>query len=190
MRFRKGSSSQKETFEGRHRSEHWYRDNTVYFLTTRCTDRIPAFATEQAKEIFWRQFNKYSVAHGFDVWVCTLVDNHYHAVGHLQNAAMLAPMLRKIHGSVSKLVNDLLLARALPFWSDYFDGCLRDETQYRRAYRYTLMQSVRHGICKDWRNYSHTHVHRSLEDGLAIALKRRAFLPTIPYQRYERGLPT
>jgi hypothetical protein len=38
--FKKGSSSQKEFFDGHRRREHWYRDNTVYFLTVRCTDRF------------------------------------------------------------------------------------------------------------------------------------------------------
>jgi hypothetical protein len=99
-------------------------------------------------------------------------------------------MLRKIHGSISKLVNDLLPTRVLPFWSDYFDGCLRDEMQYRRAYRYTLHQSVRHGVRGDWHEYAHTRVLKTMEDGLALASKRRAFLAHIPYKRYQPGLPT
>jgi REP element-mobilizing transposase RayT len=190
MTFRKGSSSQKKFFEGRHRREHWYRDNTVYFLTVRCNDGFPAFASDPAKEIFWHQFEKYAAAYNFDLWICTLLDNHYHAIGYLRYAANLPPMLRKIHGSISKLVNDLLPTRVLPFWSDYFDGCLRDEMQYRRAYRYTLHQSVRHGVRGDWHEYAHTRVLKTMEDGLALASKRRAFLAHIPYKRYQPGLPT
>lgn len=57
-------------------------------------------------------------------------------------------MMRKLHGSVAKLVNDILPERRAPFWrtnghSDDFDGCLRDETQCRRAYRYTLLERLR-----------------------------------------------
>ena len=100
-------------------------------------------------------------------------------------------MMRKIHGSVAKLVNDLLPERRVPFWwdrrdADYFDGCIRDEVQYRRAYRYILTQSVRHGICRDWRQYPHTHVDVELEVGLRRALELRAFLPGVPYKRYMR----
>ena len=62
-------------------------------------------------------------------------------------------MIRGFHGSVAKLVNDQLPQRLLPFWVDaghqnYFDGCIRDELQCRRAYRYVLTQSQRHGVCK------------------------------------------
>jgi REP element-mobilizing transposase RayT len=77
--FTKGSSSGKEYFKGRHRLEHWYRDNTVYFLTVRCMNRFPAFASEEAKAVFHRQFDKYASEHDFEPWIYTLVDNHYHA---------------------------------------------------------------------------------------------------------------
>jgi REP element-mobilizing transposase RayT len=192
MSFQKGSSSQKEYFNGHHRLEHWYRDNAVYFLTVRCTNRFPAFASETAKEIFWQQFNRYTTQYHFNVLICTLVDNHYHAIGYLPHGLDLAPMLRKIHGSISKLVNDSLPTRLLPFWSDYFDGCLRDEKQYRLAYRYTLRQSERHKIVRDYRTYPHTRVRMALEDGLTFARARRAFLPDVPYKRYDQkpGPPT
>jgi REP element-mobilizing transposase RayT len=185
--FKKGSSAKKEFYNGRHRREHWYRDNTVYFLTVRCTDRFPAFASEEAKTIFWRQFTKYTSEHHFDVWICTLLDNHYHAIGYLPHGPDLAPMIRKIHGSVAKLVNDILPTRLTPFWADYFDGCLRDENQFRRAYCYTLLQSRRHGICRDYRQYLHTRMGLTLEGGLAIAQSRRVFLRDVPYKRYEKA---
>ena len=182
---RKGSSSRHEFSDGKHRLEHWYRDNTVYFLTVRCTNKFHAFASDAAKQIFWRQFDRYTNEHHFNISVCTLMDNHYHALGYLPLESDLATMIRKIHGSVAKLVNDLLPNRLLPFWAEYFDGCLRDEKQYRRAFRYTLSQSVRHGICRDWREYKHTRVRVNLDEGLAQAIRMKVFLPTVPYQRYQ-----
>lgn len=126
-------------------------------------------------------------------WVATLLDNHYHTLGYLREGKQLGQMMRKLHGSVAKLVNDLLPERRVPFWwdkrdSDYFDGCIRDDLQCRRAYRYTLTQSVRHGICNDWRRYPHTRVSLELERGLRRALELRAFLPHVPYKRYEKRM--
>jgi REP element-mobilizing transposase RayT len=184
--FKKGSSAKKEYYNGHHRREHWYRDNTVYFLTVRCTGRFPAFASKEAKAIFWRQFTKYTHEHHFDVWICTLMNNHYHAVGYLRSGADLSPMIRKIHGSVARLVNDVLPTRLVPFWADYFDGCLRDENQYRRAYRYTQLQAQRHGICRDYMQYADTHMDVSLSEGLSLAQRRGVFLRNVPYKRYEK----
>jgi hypothetical protein len=67
-----------------------------------------------------------------------------------------------------------------------FDGCIRDEKQCRRAYRYTLTQSVRHGLCADWREYRHTRVNVDLEAGVRRALELHAFLEGVPYKRYQR----
>ena len=55
-RFRISTPCRREFTKGRHRFEHWYRDNTVYFINARCRDRFPAFASEEAKAVFWNRF--------------------------------------------------------------------------------------------------------------------------------------
>jgi hypothetical protein len=195
-RFRKSSHSREEFRDGRHRFEHWYRDNQVYFITARCRDGFPAFASERAKAVFWDRFEHYTALHQFQPWVTTLLDNHYHVVGYCTVGDELGEMMRKIHGSVAKLVNDCLPERRVPFWRDAgsqkddFDGCLRDDVQYRRSYRYTLAQSERHGICADYRTYPHTRVRVSLEEGLDRAATFKAFMTGVPYARYERHTRT
>jgi hypothetical protein len=190
-RLHKSSSSALETYRGQHRYEHWYLDNQVYFITARCRDRYPAFASEQAKSIFWDRFDHYTAEFGFTPWVTSLLDNHYHTLGYLRIGKNLGPMMQRVHGSVAKLVNDLLTERRVPFWReaghrDYFDGCIRDEKQCRRAYKYTLTQSVRHGIVNDRRDYANTHMAIELERGLKRALELTAFLEHVPYKRYQK----
>lgn len=178
------------TYQGRHRFEHWYRDNQVYFLTARCRDRYPAFASDRAKSIFWRQFDRYTAEFGFTPWVTSLLDNHYHSLGYLRIGQKLPTMMHRIHGSVAKLVNDLLPIRRRPFWRDgrhrnYFDGCLRSEKQGRLTYRYVLTQSVWHGVCGDHRQYPHTRIRVELEPAIRRALEVGAFLEGVPYKRYQ-----
>ena len=141
--------------------EHWYRDNSIYFLTARCRDKFAAFDWEEAKAIFWDRFDYWTNEFGFVPCATTLMNNRYHTLGYLSRGENLGVMMQRIHGSVAKLVNDLHPPRHLPFWReagrrDYFDGCIRDEMQCRRAYRYLLRQSVRARICKDWHDYPHT----------------------------------
>jgi hypothetical protein len=186
------SHTHRELHEGEHRFEHWYVDNQVYFITARCRDRYHAFESDEAKAVFWDRFYHYTGLHGFFPWVTTVVDNHYHSLGYLKFGKELGQMMRKLHGSVAKLVNDLLPERRRPFWReaggrDYFDGCLRDETQCRRAYRYTLTQCRRHGICADWHDYPHTRVDIELERGVRRATELEAFLYGVPYPRYFKG---
>lgn len=129
--------------------------------------------------------------YGFVPWVTSLVDNHYHTLGYLREGKHLPDMMRRFHGAVAKLVNDTLDARHLPFWREawgkqYFDGCIRDELQARRAYRYTMTQSVRHGLARDWTTYTHTRVNVELERAIRRAHELNAFLEDVPYRRYQR----
>jgi REP element-mobilizing transposase RayT len=189
--FRIRPRSTNEYFEGQHRFEHWYRDNTMYFITARCRDKYHASMSEEAKSVFWDRFYHWSAEFGFTPCITTLMSNHYHTLGYMRKGDDLGRMMQRIHGSVAKLVNDLLPERRLPFWReagrrDYFDGCLRDELQCRRAYRYTLLQSVRHGICVDYQDYPHTHVRVELEATVKRALEINAFMEGVGYKRYQR----
>ena len=191
---RKSGQGRREWFQGKHKFEHWYRDHTVYFITARCRDQRPCFAGAQARAVFWNRFLHYAAKHAFEPWVTTLMNNHYHTLGFLHRGQEPGEMMRKIHGSVAKLVNDTRAVRCVPFWNDrrhrdYFDGCIRNEKQYRRAYRYTVLQSVRAGLVKDWRAYPDTRVAVGLEDGLQRAVARDGFLTGVPYARYEGRKP-
>jgi hypothetical protein len=191
---RKGSHNRHEFFGKQHRFEHWYRDNTIYFITARCRHRTAAFATEVCQSIFWDRFNHYTSEFGFTPILTSLLDNHYHSMGHLRIGTNLGLLMQKLHGSVTKLVNDQLPDRLTPFWTDsghqnYFDGGIRDATQFRRAYGYTLTQCRRHGICADPVDYPHTRVCVNLDRALKRALAINAFLENIPYKRYTRRRP-
>jgi REP element-mobilizing transposase RayT len=189
MYFRTSSLSSGEFHDGRHRFEHWYRDNTVYFITARCRERKPAFASEEAKAVFWDRFSHWMSHFGFVPWVTTVVDNHYHTLGYLRVGANLGKMMQRAHGSIAKLVNDLLPERLTPFWYDsgkqgYFDGCIRNEKQARLSFRYVCIQSERHRLSKDWRTYPHTRVNVDIDRAVKRALELRAFAPDLPYPRY------
>ena len=207
---RKSSAGRRVPFRKRDDFQHWYRDNQAYFITVRCRQQFPAFATENAKVIFWQQYDQYCNRFGFTPWVTSLMDNHYHAIGYLRRGTGLAPLMRRLHGSVAKRVNDVLQqlgqagelqfpgptplinGRLVPFWRDrkhknYFDGCLRDQKQGRLAYRYVQLQSQRHGLCDDWRDYPHTRINVALEAAIKRAVQLDAFLRGVPYKRYAKG---
>jgi REP element-mobilizing transposase RayT len=202
-RTEKSNQSARRVYRGKHRFEHWYRNNQVYFITARCHGKHPAFASERAKGIFWERFEQYAEKYRFRPWITSLMDNHYHTLGYLGQGSALVPMMKGIHGSIAKLVNDELEARGgargfkspclggrlIPFWGDgrktYFDGCIRDETQAKRAYRYVMRQSERHGICGDWREYPHTIIKVEMDRAIQRATELDAFLRGVRYRRYE-----
>ena len=92
----KCSATQRRTHEGKHRFEHWYVDNQVYFITGRCAGKHPAFATSEASTVFWDRFDHYTAKHLFTPWVTSLVATHYHVLGYCKDGKMLGQMMRRI----------------------------------------------------------------------------------------------
>ena len=127
--------------------------------------------------VFWDRHDHYTKLHTFTPIVTSLLNNHYHEMGYQKVGDELAELMRKLHGSIAKLVNDVLEVNGgvhrLPFWGEgrdrYFDGCLRDELQFRRTYRYVLLQAVR-GVGEGLARLSDTRVGVELEVGLKRAL--------------------
>ena len=188
----KSSATHAHHTDRKHRFEHWYVDNQVYFITARCRDKYLAFASTEAQAVFWDRFEFHTGKYEFFPWVTSLVGNHYHTLGYCRHGKDLGQMMRRIHGSVAKLVNDVLPERRVPFWreaghQDYFDGCIRDEKQCRLAYRYTLTQCRRHSICDDWRKFAGTRMQIELEAGVKRSLELGAFMESIPYKRYQQS---
>jgi hypothetical protein len=191
-RFDSSGKSRKEWYEGRYQFEHWYRDESVYFITSRVRDKLPVFITPETCDIFWQKFEQYTAQHGFDPWVASLLNTHYHFVGLTSKGEDLREMMRKLHGSVAWLVCKELKIQHKPFWrddehNDYFDGCLRDEDQLRRSYRYTHTQAVRAGLVRDPNKYPNTKVYRALEECVRIARERKALMEGVAYARYQKS---
>jgi REP element-mobilizing transposase RayT len=189
--FRKGSHAPDEFFRGKHRFEHWYRDNCIYFITARCRGRFSAFTSEECKAIFWNRFDHYSAEYDVKPIVGSLMDNHYHFLAYLREGRTLGAFMQRLHGSVAKLVNDRLPRRITPFWTDsghqnYFDGCLRSELQFKKTYRYVFEQPRRHGIVQDPELYPHTKRYITLDRALYRALELNTFLKDLPYKRYAK----
>lgn len=92
-------------------------------------------------------------------------------------------------------MNDVLTRngtpRLKPFWYDtgkqgYYDGCLRNELQHRRTHRYIWLQPVRHGICRDPREYPYTREYVKVDAAIRRATELDAYMREVPYKRYER----
>jgi len=98
---RKSSHTHNHVYKNKHRFEHWYVDNQVYFITSRTRAGFLAFSGRDARDVFWNRFDHYTRLHHFTPWVTTLIGNHYHTLGSLKYGPESGPMMRKLHGSVA-----------------------------------------------------------------------------------------
>ena len=167
----------------RRRVEHWHIDNQIYFITARCRDRLPAFEAEDAKLIFWRQLEIKAAEHGLTLIIASLLNNHYHLLGYLKEGDQLTPLMRGLHGSVARYVNQVTPPekQVKPLFREatgkqYFDGAIRSPKQFDRTFRYIERQGVRHGLCERGEIYRHTRVYVDKERAIKRALQINAFL--------------
>ena len=187
---RKSGDLRKEWYDGAHKFEHWYVDRSVYLITSRVRGRLHVFTTPETCDIFWLKFEQYAAENAFEPWIVTLMSNHYHVIGFLEEGKRLGEMMRKFHGSVAWMVCKSLGIIHKPFWRDdqhrdYFDGCLRDETQLTRSYRYVLTQAERAGVVGPHQAYPNTRAYVTLDEALRRAITRNALLKGVPYARYD-----
>ena len=189
---RKGAQSTKFEPGGlrRHRHEHWHIDNQIYFITARCRDRRPAFATEECKQIFWRQYRLKMNAFGMTPIITSLLDNRYHFLAHLRKGDNLTPLMRGLHGSVARYINEVTPEeqQVKPLFREktgkqYFDGAIRTPRQFRRCFRYIERQCIRHGVAADPDAHPHTIIDVPMDRALKRALQINAFLPGVPDPR-------
>ena len=195
---RRVASSQRKWEAGgckRHRREHWLVDNQIYFITARCHEGLRVFEGENAKAVFWTCFDRHTAAQQAVPIITSLIDNHYHTLLYLKLGSKLPTLMKHLHGSASKLTNDLREAAGRPrlphVWQaglrdSYFDGCIRNATQFRRTYRYVKRQGVRHGLVHPGESYPHTRVRVALEPALKRALELDAFLPWSDKTRFAK----
>lgn len=112
-RTRRSNQSKRPVYQNRHRFEHWYRDNQVYFITAKTADAAPVFTTPAACDIFWSNFATATRLGLFTPWVTTLMNNHYHTLGYLKQGDLLPKMMKTLHGTTAKQINDLIQAGEL-----------------------------------------------------------------------------
>jgi REP element-mobilizing transposase RayT len=186
----KSGASRKEWYKGAHKFEHWYVDHSVYLITSRVRAKRHVFTQPQACDIFWAKFEQYAGENTFEPWIVTLMSNHYHVLGYLKEGNRLGEMMRKFHGSVAWMVCKALVITHKPFWRDdahrdYFDGCLRDESQLRRTFKYIQNQAQRAGLIGSGQAYHNTRIYIPLDRCLELARERNALLTGVPYARYD-----
>lgn len=72
---------------------------------------IPSIRYRGRRKDLLGSLDYYSGTFGFVPWVTSLMNNHYHTLGYLYVGNNLKQLMQRLHGSVAKLVNDLLPER-------------------------------------------------------------------------------
>jgi len=124
---------------------HLYFDNEIYFLTVRCTDGQPFFCGK--KNLVLKIINKMVKKFNYGIYAWVILDNHFHLL--LRVVKNFKGFVRNLNGVISFEVNKLDNIKGRQVIYQYFDHCLRDETDFWKHFNYIHQNPVKHGLCKN-----------------------------------------
>ncbi|MDP2683602.1 MAG: transposase [bacterium] len=137
----------------KNRPPHLYFDNYYYFLTSRTLRRAKLFDTDKKKKILldviFRAIQKFN----YDMVAWVVLSNHYHILLKVKNADQLPKLVGNIHTNSSRLlnINDNFPGRKI--WWNYWDKCIRDDSDFWKHFNYIHHNPIKHGYANSMQEY-------------------------------------
>jgi putative transposase len=131
-----------------HRPIHFYRDQTIYFVTFRTINRINFLNTDQKKQIVSRVIQKAIKNFFASLYAWVILDNHFHLLFLLPLGSSLPRFAHNISANVTRCVNQLDGIRNRKLFNNYWDYCIRDEADFWKHFNYIHHNPVKHGYVK------------------------------------------
>jgi putative transposase len=140
--------------KAQHNPPHLFRPHAVYMLTASTYQRDNIIHGSERK-IQWRDaFIKAAELSNWRIIAWVVLSNHYHAIIESpDNAQSLAKMTGSCHKFTSRLWNDADNTPGRKVWWNYWDTCIRSETDYLNRFRYVLWNPVKHKLVEKPEDY-------------------------------------
>lgn len=133
---------------------HLYFDKGIYFVTSSTIKKERFFNNDfklsLLKERLEISINKYKIK--MYAWV--LLANHYHLLFYLGKGISLISFIKFINGGSSYDLNKLEKSQGRKIWWNYWDRCIRGETDFYKRFNYIHRNPVKHGYVKSNSDYN------------------------------------
>jgi len=147
-----------------HHPPHIYLDNAWYIISASTLDRVPLLRSERAKAFVRDKLNALIPEFGIALRAWVILDNHYHLLLRTRLGQELPRLLRRLHGSVSRQVNEWDGINGRQVWHNYWDTSIRDEAGLWTRFNYVHQNPVKHGYVdspEDWPFSSYVYYLRT-----------------------------
>jgi len=133
---------------------HPFVDNALYFVTGATVDKQPFFRDDKRKQILLSEMETVFKTFGWriDVWV--IFDNHYHLIAAAHKGADLPSIIEQFHDRSAALLNELDDETDRDVWGDFWQTCMRSDSDYDDHLAYIYWNPVKHKVAKTPTNYA------------------------------------
>ena len=132
-----------------HRPPHIVFNNTIYFVTARTVDQAPYFDSNSKKNIFCLCLKAGLLKFQIALYAWVLLNNHYHLLFKIKKGEDLSKFINFLNGKNSFELNKSENTIGRKIWYQYWDHCIRDETDFWKYLNYIHQNPVKHGLCKN-----------------------------------------
>jgi REP element-mobilizing transposase RayT len=132
----------------------------IHHVTCRGNNRRPIFLTERDANDFLRRLTGTALKHGWKIYACCLMPNHYHSVIEIDERGMSRGFC-ELNTAYACSFNGRHRRINHVFGRRYWSGRIDDDAGLLGVCRYVLLNPVRSGLVRDpaawrWSSYRET----------------------------------
>ena len=135
---------------------HLYAAGMVYMVTARTYRKYPVFNTPEKLGTLQGVIQERCKVAGWDLRAWVVLLDHYHFLARAPDDGNIPWLVKSIHSKSAILVNRMDDITGRRVWYNYWDTCIRSETDYYNRLRYIHLNPERHGVVKDFREYPYS----------------------------------
>lgn len=139
-----------------HHPPHVYLDDTWYLITSRVYDGRYLLRPVEHKELVRDQLQALVAEFKLQLGAWVILDNHSHILVKSQVGDMVGHFMGRWHGRTSYELNGLDQTRGRQVWHNYWDTCIRTESDYWTRFNYIHHNPVKHGYVKQMEEWPYS----------------------------------
>jgi putative transposase len=133
----------------RHQPKHLYVDNQVYFISAHLADRNFRLDDDFKKDKLLLKIFSFAWENKISLYAWAILENHYHLLFKVSNGLTISKFIGDIHRGFTFEINRMEKASRRRLWKNYWDWCIRDESDYWRHFNYIHHNPIKHGLVPD-----------------------------------------
>jgi len=141
-----------------HSPTHLRLDGQVYWLSASTLNHAPLL-DDTAKEIWRDTLKELATGDGIRLYAWVVPDTHYHLLVRLDRGDALPGFVQSLNGRSSRAINLAADTMGRKIWYQYWDRCIRGESDFYTRLNYLHHNPVKHGYVAKAEDYAFSSIH-------------------------------
>ncbi len=133
----------------RHQPKHIYRENQIYFITSHIQHEEFRIDSDSKRDKLLLKIFSFAWENRIRLFAWAVLADHFHLLLKTPKSDIITKFVGAVHSGFSFEINQSEGARGRRLWKNYWDWCVRDESDYWQHFNYVHNNPIKHGIVSD-----------------------------------------